>query len=300
MSLAARVRTTSIIARRRSAIAAIAAVMAVGGTTLAYAAEPVADNPQGAAATVDSATVVQGGTITFHGTGFTTAGRGEVLGIRIDDKAVVPKDPLPDGSWGRATAANDGTVSATIDLSRAHPDTPILPGRHWIRLLTGTPQPGDTPRTLHVDFTVTAPPVDPGVVPSTPGTITPGPTTPTTPVSTTPAIVRTGPIWTTETTTKPSATKVSLKVKAGAVGSAGKVSIRTIDKFKVGKGKAKRWQIAKSDSYFVEQLKTATLRLKLTPEGKTLIKRKKVLKVTVTFVDANGDDTVSQEVWVTR
>lgn len=298
-------RRRPVFGRRRAVVAALVAVVSIGGTSVASAADPRPDSPAGATAVVDPVTVVQGGTLTFRGTGFQTAGKGEIVSIKIDDNAILLGDALKSNTWGLFTAASDGTLAGSLDLSKAHSDTPILPGAHWIRLLTGTSQPGDTTRTLHATFTVVAPtpttPADSGTPPSTPAPGTPiTPAAPTTPVATTPEIVRTGPVWLTATTTKPSATKLTLKLKAGALGSAGKVSVRSKDKFKIGKGKAKTWVVARSDAYFVDKLEATTVRLRLTPEGKTLIKRKKVLKLVVTLADANGEDTVRQEIWATR
>lgn len=292
--------------RARPTLAALAAVLAIGGAAPAQAAEPAADNPLGATAVVDPSTVVQGGTLSFRGTGFTTNGRGEVINVRIDDKATTPVNS-PSGVWATFTAAADGTVSGTIDLSRAHPDTPILPGRHWIRLLTGSGAVGDTARTLHADFTVVAAATDPGATggSSNPGTTTPGAgtTTPTTPTESKPnQITPNGVVWLTDPVVKLTKTKkkIALKVRAGAVGSAGKVSVRTKDAFKVGKGKAKRQLLARSTAYFVDRVSAATLNLALTPDGKTLLTRKGTLKAVVTLVDANGEDTIVQEVTVQR
>lgn len=292
--------------RARAALAAVLTVVAVGGTTYAYAAEPVKDNPGSppASAVVDPGTITQGGTLSFTGKGFVTAGKGEVIGVRIDDKAILPADTSKSDTWGTFTAGSDGTVSGTLDLSKAHPQTPILPGRHWIRLLTGSLQAGDTLRSVHADFTVVAPTTGDGTTTPLPTTGDVVPTTnTTTPTQNKPsAVTPNGVVWLTDPVVKrtKSKRKIALKLRAGAVGSAGKVSVKTKNTYKIGKGGAKKRTIAKSTPYFVDRVAEGSVNLALTADGLALLKRKKELKVIVTFKDANGEDTITQEVKVQR
>lgn len=288
--------------RVRAALAAVATAVAVCGATYAYAAEPVADNPQGATAVVDPSTVVQGGTLSFSGTGFVTNGRGEVVNVRIDDKAILPADISKSDVWATVKAGPDGRISGTLDLSKANASTPILPGRHWIRLLTGSGQSGDTPRTLHADFTVVANPD----APTTPQEATGGggstPTT-STPIESKPSeITPNGVVWLTDPVVTRTKTKkkITLKLRAGAVGSAGKVSVRTKNPYKIGKGAAKRRIVAKSTPYFVDRVSAGTINLTLTADALTLLRRKKELKAVVTLVDANGEDTITHDVKIQR
>lgn len=283
-------------------LAALAAMLTIGGASVAYAADRAQDNPQGAAAVVDPAVVVQGGTLTFRGTGFVTNGKGEVINVRIDDKATTPVGS-PTGVWGTFTSAADGTVTGSIDLSRADPSTPILPGPHWIRLLTGSGGDGATPRTLSADFTVVANPnAGPGTsTPTTPaGT---APTTPSTPSENKPnEITPNGVVWLTDPLVRRTKTKkkIALKLRAGAVGSAGTVSVRTKNAYKIGKGASKRRLLAKSTPYFVDRVSAGTVNLTLTADGRELLRRKKELKAVVTLVDANGEDTIVQAVRIQR
>lgn len=288
----------------RTAVLSIAALLTAGGATLAYAADPRPDNPGGATLTVDTASVVQGTTITFSGTGFATAGRGEVLGLKIDDGAVLLADKTD--VFGTFTASSTGAVTGTVDLARASAVTPIAPGTHWIRVLVGSLQSGDTPRSLHANFTVTAPVTATPVPGATGPTPTPGPggATPTTPLtaSTAPTLIQTGPAWLTSTTLRRTASqrKVAIGLQAGGLGGAGRITLRTKHAVRLGAAKAKRQVLARSDTYFVDKISTERLYLTLTAEGRKLISASPELAAIVGLVDAGGESTVIQEVVIDR
>ncbi len=281
-------------------VAPLALAMAMSGAAVAVAADPRPDNNPGSAATltISTPTVAAGGTLAFSGTGFTTNGKGEVLMVKVDDGDIAVADnPGAPDEWGTVTAAADGTVSSTMNLARVSAITPLAPGRHWVRVLTGSKQAGDTLRSLHATFTVEAQPAGQPTPPQTGGP-TPTPPVPTAPVATTPP----GPIWLAETVLKRTASKkkVRLRLQAGAQGSAGTVSIRTKNAYKIGKSKKKRWPVTRTDAYFADKLGTAKAQLALTKDGLTLLARKKTLNVVVTLTDANGEDTVKQEAAITR
>ncbi len=269
---------------RSRRILPLAALLAVGLAGGASAIPPggAVDNPGGAVATVTNSPIAAGGTATFTGTGFAA---GEVVTVKIDDGAILQSSKSD--RFAEVTAAADGTISGSVDLSKAAPESPVAAGDHVLRFLSGHP------RSLRATFQVgSAAPQ-----PSTPEATSPV-AMPTTPIATTPA----GPVWLVDTTVRRSKTKkkIALKLKAGAFGSAGTVTVTTKGKVKLGKGNAKKRTVAKAGSYFVDKLGSETLHLTLTADGTALLKRSKELKVLIVLKDTNGEDTVKQDAKVTR
>lgn len=296
-------------ASRRSRFGRVVAGVAVlgltAGASVALAADPRPDRPQGATVSIAVPDVPVGGQVGFTGTGFTGAQApggpgpgGELVCVKIDDGNVV--DLTKSDTFAQVTSAPDGTIQGTIDLAKVHPDTPVAPGAHWIRLLTGTCKSGDLPRSLHAKFTVQAPVAAPPVVPTDPGAPAPTPTPVTTPVAPPPTRVTDGPVQVTLTALElQKKSRLVLSLKAGAKGSAGTVRIRTKNKYKLGKGPKKVRTLFKSDAYFVEPVSTIKVRLTLTPEGKALFRKKKSLKAVVELRDAS-EVTVTQPVVIKR
>jgi hypothetical protein len=306
--------------------------LGAGGATAAFAAEPAADNPSGATAVVTAGEILPGGTVHFTGAGFVGKdGKtgGEIVNIRVDDKLVTTADQSKAGVMAKVTSAADGTIAGTVDLSLAHPDTPVGPGRHWLRFLVGSGGgANDVTRTLHADFTVTAPAVVATPVP----TVTPAPgagsgagtdagsgagstgagstgagsgstgagsgagaVTP-------PVLVTSTLVQLTRTTLRIKKSTVSLGLKAGAVGSAGTVRVITKKKFKIGKAKKRQQVLFASDSYLVEPVSTEQVKLALTKAGKALFRTKKRIDAIVQIRDASGeaDGKINQPVVMER
>ncbi|MEU4556987.1 hypothetical protein AB0F72_01255 [Actinoplanes sp. NPDC023936] len=140
-----------------AALTGLVAALAV--TSPAYAADPRPDNPAGATVALVSTSVTPGGKVSFTGTGFVNAdGTGSVVMVKIDDGAA----RLADGSdVFTSVKASDttGEVSGSVTL----PST-VTGSGHWLRMLTGSGQVGDTTRSLHTGFfTVEAAPNTPAV-----------------------------------------------------------------------------------------------------------------------------------------
>lgn len=265
-------------------------MLALGGVSVASAIPPggVDEIPGGAAATVTNSPVAAGGVVTFTGAGFT---EGEQVNVKVDDGSVLTSGKTD--VFAVITAKADGTVAGVVDLSKAAADSPVGAGNHLLRFLS---LHNGVRRSLHADFVVGA-----GSSPGTPVTGDAPPATPgsTTPAATTPTVQ---PVRLLDPFVKPTKTKKKLvvKLKGGPFGSAGTLSVKTKNAYTVGKGKAKTQTVAKSTSYFVDKLGTSNVNVTLTAQGQTLLKRKKALKVVVTLVDANGEDTVKQDAQVVR
>jgi len=127
-----------------AAAAAMFALLAVSAAPAASAA-PRPDNPNGASIQLDQTTVAPGGSLGFTGSGWTTKATttaGAVIGgVKLDDV-----DQLNTAGF---TAKADGTVQGRVTLP-----TSVSVGEHWLRFLSGSDQPGDPVRSLHVMFTV--------------------------------------------------------------------------------------------------------------------------------------------------
>lgn len=279
----------SALARR---IAPLAAVLAIGGASVAAAIPPggVDEVPGGAVATVTNSPVAVGGVVSFSGTGFT---EGEQVNVKIDDGSVLTSGKTD--VFTVATAKADGTVSGVVDLSKAAADSPVVAGNHLLRFLS---LHNGVRRSLHADFVVgtgasAGTPAAGDAVTPAPGAATPAP------AATTPAVQ---PVRLLDAFLRPTKTKKKLvvKLKGGPFGSAGTLSVKTKNAYKIGKGKPKPRIVAKSTPYFVDKLGTSTVNVTLTPDAQALLKRKKALKVIVTLVDASGEATVRQDAKVVR
>jgi hypothetical protein len=307
-----RFSVVAAVPHRTMALASVVGVVATMASvgSVASAAEPRPDVARGAVLLADAAPVASGGTVVFSGTGFATAGRGEVLSLKVDDGAVLTADHAD--VWGQASAQPSGVVTGAIELGRASAVTPLTPGVHWIRALVGSAQDGDTPRSVHATFTVVAAPA-PTVTPPAPvGAQAGAPLPSTAPAAfgsslapaTAPAVVQGGTVWLESTTLRRSRSgrRLAMPLRAGAFGSAGRVWVRARTPVVLGGRSQRRVVIARPTAYFVGRLAQGTVRIPLTPAGRTLLGRLhgQPLEATVTLVDASGESTVRQPVVIGR
>ncbi|MFO6454087.1 MULTISPECIES: hypothetical protein [unclassified Aeromicrobium] len=131
----------------------------------AQAASPPVDGP---------GSIRAGESITLSGTGWTTADgtAGSVLAFKLDEGAISTKGevrhPVTDAVIGnktvwavvRADAAGDWSVDLPFPTTQNGTGT-WEPGRHGVRILTGSMLEGDTPRTVLVDVDVEVEPAEP-------------------------------------------------------------------------------------------------------------------------------------------
>lgn len=102
-----------------------------------------------------------GGEVRLTGSGFChPGGGGSKIAIKINDGAYSRLDTSVHTNktiWQIVDAAGDGTLDVTVRLPTASETDPAFgPGSYTLRLLTGSLQPGDTPRTLQTgEFVVT-------------------------------------------------------------------------------------------------------------------------------------------------
>jgi hypothetical protein len=292
-------RTAGWRARRALIPAALAGAITAVSVASALPPGGVAEQPNGAAATVAPNPVTAGTKVLFTGTGFSN---GEQVSVKIDDGSILTKDAKSD-VLTEVTAAADGTIAGSIDLTQVSAKTPVVAGAHLLRFLASVP----ALRSLHADFTVvggtTAPTTPEGTTPvagTTPATgSTPG--TGTAPADAAPVAkddrgkTVVAPVRVTSTALAVKKSKISLKLSAGVFGSAGKVKVRTAAKVKVGgKGAAKIRTLFKTESYFVEKVGNSTVKLTLTAEGKKILKRGKKLAAVVELTDATGVEVVQK------
>lgn len=111
-----------------------------------------AETPLGATVTLASTTVAPGATVTVSGAGYDP---GEQVSIKVDDGKV--KTAGGADVLATADAGSDGTFTAPVDLSTAgaaHAEA-LKSGTHNVRLLSSAVAGA---RSIHVDFTVQAPP----------------------------------------------------------------------------------------------------------------------------------------------
>ncbi len=269
------------------------------GAPVALAIPPggAKDNPAGATVVVAPAEVVSGGHVVFTGAGFAA---GEEVSVKIDDGAVFKKGGSVD-VLTVVTGAADGTVSGVIDLSQLNPSTPVGVGDHWIRLLSGQP------RSLHADFKVVeaggAPQVPtPAPAPGAP-TPTPTPNGGSTPPGQAPGqappVAKAPLVEVTRTTVVVKRSKAKLRLAAGPAGSAGRLRVRTLEAFKIGRGARKRRDLFARESYLVEKVGQATITLRLTADGAAVLRRRKAFKAVVEITDATGE-RIKQTITVTQ
>lgn len=159
------------------------------------------------------ATVVSGHAIRVKGSGFVhPLGGGSVLGVKLDDGATQPTDrqvvnpvdsSVKSGLWAIIEA--DATGAFDVELPFPTPANASLGGQpisawetgstHRVRLLTGSLKPGDTVRTIALDFTVAAAPEIAGAVPTIAGSAVVGQTLTATPGSWSPESVSLAYQW---------------------------------------------------------------------------------------------------------
>lgn len=115
--------------------------------------------------TVDTSAAALGSVLRLEGEGWLTqdGSSGSVIGLKIDDGKYsrLPAQAVHANLtiWAIIEADSDGSFSADVRLPDGTDSTPAFgPGRHSLRLLTGTLKTGDTQRTMLVpEFAVTAP-----------------------------------------------------------------------------------------------------------------------------------------------
>lgn len=287
------------VGRRTRWAAALLTAGAILGPAAASAVPPggVNENPRGASAVVAPAEVVVGGVARFSGIGFAP---GEEVTAKVDNGAILRKGSTSD-VLGTFIAAGDGTLSGAIDLAAVNDATPVVPGAHLIRFLSSAPEA----RSLHADFTVVSSVPAPGTPTAPPpsGAPVPGAPTPapgaTPPPGSTPTPAARGVVWLRAATLRVRGSRATLKLQAGAAGSAGEVRVRSASKVRLGKAKAKIRTLFKTESYYVGKAGTSTVRLALTAEGKKLLRPGRSLSATVRLEDVTGE-TVTERVTVRR
>jgi hypothetical protein len=149
------------MSRGRAATRLAAAFLALllPGAAMAVPPGGPVERPLGATVTLASATVAPAGTVTVRGAGYDP---GEHVSIKVDDGRV--RTAVDADVFATADAGADGTFSAAVDLGRAasaHADA-LRTGTHNLRLLSAA---GAGARSIHVDFTVEAPPAGGGAGP---------------------------------------------------------------------------------------------------------------------------------------
>lgn len=280
----------------RRALLPAAALLALGGGSVAHAVPPggAVDNPKGAAVTIAPNAVATGGKVVFTGTGFVP---GEQVSVKIDDGLIESSSGSPADVFAVLSGAADGTLSGTIDLARVAAKTPVAPGSHSLRLLSSEPV-----RSLHGDFTVVAsvdPAPGPGTAPgagtTAPGTGEPGAGAPA--PGTTPAVAGTTRIAGSALTVRGS--RSSIKVTGTDDVAYGTVRIRSRDQVRLGGSKAKQRLLFAPVKYAVAADQSLRLTLRLTSDGRAIMKKRRTIKVVVEATETTGG-VVSRTLTVRR
>ncbi len=214
---------------------------------------------------------------------------GQKVGVKVDAGAIV--------ECVQADASGAGTGTITIPVG-------TTAGEHTLRFLAGSScvsgAQNDLPsRSLAAPIQVLTAPVNPTPTPTpTPEpTIVPSPTTDPnpTPKPTPTPIPTPKPVAPTPTKLRATAkgTSVRLALAAGA-GVKVKVSASTASKIKLtARSKAKRVTVVKAKTVTASQGESPTVVLKLTADGRRLLKARRTLKIVVTIAVPGGTPTTT-------
>jgi len=163
---------------------ATAAVVGLGGLTTIVAPAALADTQSYGTGTATATAsvadaIAQGNKIHLEGSGWTGGNdpaNGSTIGVKLDGSNTGPVagkvtnpgkagDTNDYGIWAAIEANADGTFSADLPYPTTANTSPAINSSDWaagtthtLRLLTGSMEEGDTPRTLLLTFQVTAGP----------------------------------------------------------------------------------------------------------------------------------------------
>ncbi|MDO9357051.1 MAG: hypothetical protein Q7T55_25360, partial [Solirubrobacteraceae bacterium] len=241
-----------------------------------------------AKATLTSSSTVQAGEkVAFSVSGFLRGDgtSGQKVGVKVDAGAIV--------ECVKADVDGNGNGSITIPAGTE-------PGEHTLRFLAGSScvsgTQDDLPsRSLAATIQVTAAPTPvPTAVPPTPPVVVPTPVitpAPTSAPTPTPAPLPTAP-GATKVKSTAKGRSVELTLAAGAAGQRVKVGAKSFSKLKVTpKGKAKIVTVVTAKTVRVGKGKAPKVVLKLTADGKRLLKARRSLKIVVTIALAGHATT---------